>query len=49
VLILPIAAGVGPVMFVLLGLLPTIWVAGVSFLGLAAGVTMWNVLSMSLR
>jgi predicted MFS family arabinose efflux permease len=44
-----LAASVGPVMFVLLGAFPNRWVAAIGFFGLAVGVTMWNVLSMSLR
>lgn len=44
-----LAAAVGPVMFLLLGAVPGRWAAGLSFFGLAMGVTMWNVLSMSLR
>lgn len=44
-----VAAAVGPVMFVLLGAVANRWVAGPGFFGLSAGVTMGNVLSMSLR
>lgn len=44
-----LAAVIGPVMFVLLGTVTNPWTAGVGFFGLSAGVTMWNVLSMSLR
>jgi MFS family permease len=44
-----VAAGIAPVMFVLLGTVTNLWVAGVWFFGVAMGVTMWNVLSMSLR
>lgn len=44
-----IAAAIAPVMFVLLGTVTNFWAAGVWFFGLSAGVTMWNVLSMSLR
>ncbi len=40
---------IAPVMFVLLGVFPNLWAAGGCFLGVAVGVTMWNVLSMSLR
>jgi MFS family permease len=46
---LTVAAGVAPVMCVMLGLFANLWAAGVWFFGMAAGVTMWNVLSMSLR
>jgi MFS family permease len=46
---LTVAAGVAPVMCVLLGTVTNLWAAGVWFFGMAAGVTMWNVLSMSLR
>jgi MFS family permease len=44
-----LAAAVGPAMFVLLGAVPDRWTAALGFFGLAVGVTMWNVLSMSLR
>lgn len=44
-----IAVAIAPVMFVLLGTVPNRWAAGGWFFGLAAGVTMWNVLSMSVR
>jgi MFS family permease len=44
-----LAAAVAPVMCVLLGTVTNRWAAGVWFFGMAAGVTMWNVLSMSLR
>jgi MFS family permease len=44
-----IAATIAPVMCVLLGTVTNLWAAGVWFFGLATGVTMWNVLSMSLR
>jgi MFS family permease len=44
-----LAAATGAVMFVLLGAAPNRWAAGLGFLGLAVGVTIWNVLSMSLR
>jgi MFS family permease len=43
------AAALSPVMCVLLGTVTNLWAAGVWFFGMAAGVTMWNVLSMSLR
>jgi MFS family permease len=43
------AAAIGPVMFVLIGTITSRWTAGVGFFGLALGVTMWNVASMSLR
>lgn len=43
------AAAIAPVMCVLLGVFTELWVAGVCFFGLATGVTMWNVLTMSLR
>lgn len=43
------AAAVAPVMCVLLGSVTHLWAAGVWFFGMAMGVTMWNVLSMSLR
>jgi MFS family permease len=46
---LVIAAAIAPVMCVLLGTVANLWTAGVWFFGIAAGVTMWNVLSMSLR
>jgi MFS family permease len=46
---LTVAAGIAPVAFVLLGTVVNVWAAGVWFFCLAAGVTMWNVLSMSLR
>jgi hypothetical protein len=46
---LVIAAAIAPVMCVLLGTVANLWAAGVWFFGIAAGVTMWNVLSMSLR
>lgn len=46
---LVVAAGVAPVMCVLLGAFTNLWAAGVWFFGIAVGVTMWNVLSMSLR
>ena len=46
---LTVAAAVAPVMFVLLGTVTQLWAACVWFFGLAAGVTMWNVVSMSLR
>ncbi len=44
-----IAAAIAPVMCVLLGTVTNLWAAGVWFFGMAMGVTMWNVLSMSLR
>lgn len=44
-----IAAAIAPVMCVLLGTVTNRWAAGVWFFGMAVGVTMWNVLSMSLR
>jgi predicted MFS family arabinose efflux permease len=44
-----IAAAIGPVMFLLIGTVAQRWAAGVGFFGLSLGVTMWNVLSMSLR
>lgn len=44
-----LAAAIAPVMFVLLGTVTNLWAAGVWFFGIAVGVTMWNVLSMSLR
>lgn len=44
-----LAASLAPVMCVLLGVFTELWVAGVCFFGMAAGVTMWNVLTMSLR
>ncbi len=44
-----IAAAIAPVMCVLLGTVANRWAAGVWFFGIALGVTMWNVLSMSLR
>lgn len=44
-----LAAAIGPVMFVLIGTVEHRWAAGVGFFGLSLGVTMWNVLSMSLR
>jgi MFS family permease len=44
-----IAAAIAPVMCVLLGTVTNLWAAGVWFFGMAVGVTMWNVLSMSLR
>jgi MFS family permease len=44
-----VAVSIGPVMYVLLGTVPHLVAACVWFFGLAAGVTMWNVLSMSLR
>lgn len=44
-----IAAAIAPVMCVLLGTVADRWAAGVWFFGIALGVTMWNVLSMSLR
>jgi MFS family permease len=44
-----IAAAVAPVTCVLLGTVTNLWAAGVWFFGMAAGVTMWNVLTMSLR
>lgn len=44
-----IAATIAPVMCVLLGTVTNLWAAGVWFFGIAVGVTMWNVLSMSLR
>jgi hypothetical protein len=46
---LTVAATVAPVICVLLGTVTNLWAAGVWFLGMAAGVTMWNVVSMSLR
>lgn len=49
VVMLPATTALGPVMFVLLGAIPEVWAAGLFFLGLSAGVTMANVLSMSLR
>jgi hypothetical protein len=36
-------------MCVLLGTVTSLWAAGAWFLCMAAGVTMWNVVSMSLR
>ncbi|NUQ89721.1 MAG: MFS transporter, partial [Glycomyces artemisiae] len=47
--VLVAAAAVAPVMCVLLGAVTNLWAAGAWFFGMAAGVTMWNVLSMSLR
>ncbi|WP_169739658.1 MFS transporter [Amycolatopsis taiwanensis] len=44
-----IAATIAPVMCVLLGTVTNLWAAGGWFFGIAVGVTMWNVLSMSLR
>jgi Protein of unknown function, DUF488/Transmembrane secretion effector len=44
-----IAAGIAPVMFVLLGTITDLVAATLWFFGLSVGVTMWNVLSMSLR
>lgn len=44
-----LAVAISPVMCVLLGSFTNLWAAGVCFFGMAAGVTMWNVLSMSLR
>jgi MFS family permease len=44
-----IAAAIAPVMCVMLGTVTNLWAAGVWFFGMALGVTMWNVLSMSLR
>lgn len=44
-----VAVAIAPVMFVLLGTVTNLWAAGVWFFGVAVGVTMWNVLSMSLR
>jgi MFS family permease len=44
-----VAVAIAPVMCVLLGTMPNLWAAGVSFFGIAVGITMWNVLSMSLR
>lgn len=46
---LTIAVAIAPVMCVLLGTVTNLWAAGVWFFGMALGVTMWNVLSMSLR
>ncbi|GAB3835687.1 MFS transporter [Dactylosporangium cerinum] len=43
------AAAIAPIMCVLLGTVTNLWAAGVWFFGMAAGITMWNVLSMSLR
>jgi MFS family permease len=43
------AALIAPAMCVLLGVFTNLWTAGVWFFGMAAGVTMWNVLTMSLR
>jgi MFS family permease len=43
------AAACGPAMCLLLGVFPELWAAGLLFVGLSAGVTVWNVLSMSLR
>ena len=48
-LMITISAAIGPVMFVLLGVVTDFWAAAVWFLALSGGVTMWNVLSMSLR
>jgi MFS family permease len=44
-----LAAALGPVMFVVIGAVANRWAAGLGFFGLSLGVTMWNVLSMSLR
>lgn len=44
-----VAASIAPVMCVLLGTITNPWAAGVCFFGIAVGITMWNVLSMSLR
>jgi MFS family permease len=44
-----LAASVAPLMCVLLGTMTNLLAAGIWFFGMAAGVTMWNVLSMSLR
>lgn len=44
-----LAAAIAPAMCVLLGTVTNLWAAGVWFFGMAVGVTMWNVLSMSLR
>lgn len=43
------AAVIAPLMCLLLGTVTNRWAAGVWLFGMAAGVTMWNVLSMSLR
>ncbi|THV28725.1 MFS transporter [Glycomyces paridis] len=44
-----LAAAIAPLMCLLLGAFPNLWTAGLCFFGMAAGVTMWNVLTMSLR
>ncbi|MGC7095009.1 MFS transporter [Amycolatopsis lurida] len=44
-----VAVSIAPVMSVLLGTVTNLWAAGGWFFGVALGVTMWNVLSMSLR
>ncbi|MBN6038178.1 MFS transporter [Amycolatopsis sp. 195334CR] len=44
-----LAVSIAPVMSVLLGTVTDRWAAGAWFFGVALGVTMWNVLSMSLR
>ncbi|AXB48198.1 hypothetical protein A4R43_00625 [Amycolatopsis albispora] len=44
-----LAVAIAPVMSVLLGTVTQVWAAVVWFSGVAVGVTMWNVLSMSLR
>nr|WP_167493056.1 MFS transporter [Micromonospora ureilytica] len=44
-----IAVTIAPVMFVLLGTVTNLWAAGVWFFGIAVGITMWNVLAMSLK
>lgn len=44
-----VAVAIAPVMCVLLGTVPNLWAVGMSFFGIAVGITMWNVLSMSLR
>jgi MFS family permease len=44
-----ISAAIAPVMFVLLGIFTNLWAAGVWFFGIAVGITMWNVLAMSLK
>lgn len=44
-----VAVSIAPVMCVLLGMVTNLWAACVCFFGTAVGITMWNVLSMSLR
>lgn len=47
--LLIISASIPPVMLILLGFSAELWAAGVIFVALSAGVTIWNVMSMSLR